>query len=325
MKHNHALACALAACALSWIGCARPVVPEHVRARVAYRELNPSGTWVRADGSGATLTFTPPVANHQLFGVAYAEGNFSLQGEALVDGTSVYATRHTGVNANDLCIYLYDRRAGGGVEALWGSARGIAPIAYEQGSPTRTPEGWDGVYAEWGNNMGGRYQDRLIIGRSLDGAEGVHRLHWTQPSGGWYRGMAFELGERLVGVRLPGVLVRQTSYDVGAYRVTTRHSEVGRDVLWYVGAYRLEGDALAGVELSNSNEGASCGASGQRCLVPVRWVRAGTPIEAPAPPPVEAPPVEAPPVEPPAEEEPPAAGSEPAPSETPSEPATEPL
>ncbi|MCZ7685954.1 MAG: hypothetical protein M5U28_47235 [Sandaracinaceae bacterium] len=142
--------------------------------------------------------------------------------------------------------------------------------------------------------MGGRYQDRLIIGRSLDGAEGVHRLHWTQPSGGWYRGMAFELGERLVGVRLPGVLVRQTSYDVGAYRVTTRHSEVGRDVLWYVGAYRLEGDALAGVELSNSNEGASCGASGQRCLVPVRWVRAGTPIEAPAPPPVEAPPVEAP-------------------------------
>lgn len=259
------LACALAVIAIgSSFGCSREVVPGHVRSRVAYTELDPSGTWVREGGAGETLTFTRPEGRHQFFTVRWQDASgSSLVGEALVDGTSVYATRHSGSHANDLCLYLYSRRPDGVLEALWGSHRGIAPLAYEEAHPAREPSGWDGVYAEWGNNRGGRYHDRLIIGRAIDGTAGLHRLHWTQSNHGWYRGMAFEFEDRLVGVRLPGVLVHTSSWTAGAYTVTQRQTEVGRGVLWYLGAYRLEGDALVGAEASNAQQG----------LAEVRWVR----------------------------------------------------
>lgn len=176
--------------ALTALGCTRPVVPEHVRGRVAYGEVNPAGTWVQVaeDGSTSTIELTVPEGRHQLFGVRWSGQGGRLDGEAFVDGDTVYATRHSGSAANDLCLYLYERR-GGVVEAIWGSARGAAPVAYEQAHLAASREGdWNGVYAEWGNNMGGVYQDRLIIGRALQGDPRIHRLHWTQSNNGWYRG-----------------------------------------------------------------------------------------------------------------------------------------
>lgn len=258
------LLCALLVFSLSVsLGCSREVVPAHVRARVAYTELDPSGTWVREDRPDESLSFIRPEGRRQLFTVEYRGAAGTLTGEALVEGTVVYATRHTGSHANDLCLYRYRRSAQGKLEALWGSHRGIAEIAYEEAHPAREVSGWDGAYAEWGNNQGGRYHDRLIIGRAIDGTPGLHRLHWTQSNHGWYRGMAFEFGDELVGVRLPGVLVHTSSWTAGAYTFTQRRTEVGRGVLWYLGAYRLEGDALVGTEASNLEPG----------LVRVRWVR----------------------------------------------------
>jgi hypothetical protein len=280
--------------ALTALGCTRPVVPEHVRGRVAYGDVNPAGTWVQVaeDGSTSTIELTVPEGRHQLFGVRWSGQGGGLNGEAFVDGDTVYATRHSGSAANDLCLYLYERR-GGVVEAIWGSARGVAPVAYEQAHLAASREGdWNGVYAEWGNNMGGVYQDRLIIGRALQGDPRIHRLHWTQTNNGWYRGTAFEFGERLVGVRLPGVLVRQSSSIVGNYVLTQRSTEVGRGVHWVLGAYRLEGDALVGVEAT----------AGDPTLKDVRWTRASAggvpgPVAAPQATPALAPTIEPAPVE----------------------------
>src|SRR5690606_10839502 len=138
------LACALGAIAIgSSFGCTRDVVPAHVRSRVAYTELDPSGTWVREGGNGETLSFSRPGGRHQFFGAEWrnAAGD-TLRGEALVEGTSVYATRHTGSHPNDLCLYLYSRRPDGTVEAVWGSRDAAAPVAYEEARPAREPSGW---------------------------------------------------------------------------------------------------------------------------------------------------------------------------------------
>ena len=281
--------------ALSVLGCTRPVVPEHVRGRVAYGVVNPAGTWVRVepDGTTSALELTVPEGRHQLFGVRWTGQGGTLGGEAFVDGDTVYVARHSGSSANDVCLYLFERR-GGVVDAIWGSARGIAPLAYEQAHLAAAREGdWNGVYAEWGNNRGGVYQDRLIIGRTLEGDPRIHRLHWTQPNHGWYRGSAFEFGDRLVGVRLPGVLVHQSSSIVGNYVVTRRSTEVGQGAYWVLGAYRVEGDALVGIEAT----------VGDPRLNEVRWTRASAGGAAPvaAPPASEPVPAEAVPEPVPAE------------------------